>query len=109
MGIRLGTSRSKSSRDNQYKYPDNYPYNNHANQQRTHSSLHTNGYPYSNGGYGTHLIQTNQLGINTNHHPYNTNSNKTIYIANYDFNGTSTSGELSFVKGDQLEIIDRYT
>lgn len=107
MGIRFGSSRTKSSRDNQYKYPDNYQYNTHTNQQRTHSS-HTNGYPYPN-GYGTHLMHTNQYSINTNHHPYNTNSHKSIYIANYDFNGTSTSEELSFVKGDHLEILDRFT
>ncbi len=34
---------------------------------------------------------------------------KLIYVANYDFNGTSTTGELSFIKGDRLEVLDRYT
>jgi hypothetical protein len=30
-------------------------------------------------------------------------------VANYDFNGTSSTGELSFRKGDRLEILDRYS
>lgn len=34
---------------------------------------------------------------------------KLIYVANYDFNGTSSTGELSFRKNDQLEILDRYS
>lgn len=34
---------------------------------------------------------------------------KLIYVANYDFNGNASSGELSFVKGDRLEILDRFT
>lgn len=34
---------------------------------------------------------------------------KLIYVANYDFNGTSSTGELSFRKNDRLEILDRYS
>lgn len=34
---------------------------------------------------------------------------KLIYVANYDFNGTSSANELSFRKGDRLEILDRYS
>jgi hypothetical protein len=34
---------------------------------------------------------------------------KLIYVANYDFNGTSATGELSFRKNDRLEILDRYS
>ena len=40
---------------------------------------------------------------------YLVRSDKSIYVANYDFNGTAKTGELSFEKGDRLEIIDRFT
>jgi hypothetical protein len=132
MGNRSGSSRSKS-RDNKYKYPDNYQ-NNIPTNKNSGSSGHINqrpyssqpnghsqhpGHPYSN-GYGQHNeghlisnIQAQYPITPTHHHQTNTNpkshSNKIIYVANYDFNGTSTSGELSFVKGDRLEILDRYT
>lgn len=125
MGNRSGSSRSKS-RDSKYKYPENYPNNNlptnkHPsgyNNQRLYSSQ-PNGYSqqsYSN-GYGGHLITNTQAQypinqtyqhINTNTNP-KPNSNKILYVANYDFTGTATSGELSFIKGDRLEILDRYT
>jgi len=127
MGNRSGSLRSKS-RENKYKYPDNYQNNLPTNKggghnnQRLYSSQ-TNGYsqhPYSN-GYGQHneghLINNTQAPYPiTQAHPYqqnNTNTNpkpnKILYVANYDFTGTSTSGELSFVKGDRLEILDRFT
>jgi hypothetical protein len=119
MGNRLGGSRSKS-RDSKYKYPNNGTTNNGSNghtDPRLFSSQ-SNGYsqhPYSN-GYGQtnggHVISNTQYTINQTQQPQyntNTNSNKIIYVANYDFNGTSTTGELSFVKGDRLEILDRLT
>jgi hypothetical protein len=122
MGNRSGSSRSKS-RDNKYKYPDNYqnniPTNKNDLNQRPYSSQ-ANGYSqhpgqsYSN-TYGAHLIGNTQYTITQTHPSQHnntnpkSNSNKILYIANYDFNGTSTSGELSFVKGDRLEILDRYT
>ena len=34
---------------------------------------------------------------------------KSIYVANYPFNGTVATGELSFIKGDRLEVFDRQT
>jgi hypothetical protein len=125
MGNRSGSSRSKS-RENKYKYPDNYQNNLPTNKgvghnnQRLYSSQQ-NGYsqqPYSN-GYGQHneghLIGNTQaqypITQTHNYQQNNTNpkSNQILYVANYDFTGTSTSGELSFVKGDRLEILDRFT
>ena len=113
MGNRSGSTRSKS-RDNKYKYPENSQIQKNGNQQRPYSSQ-PNGYSYSN-GYGTQLTNNSQTQytINPVQQPQqqqhkNTNSNKVIYVANYDFTGTSSSGELSFVKGDRLEILDRYT
>jgi hypothetical protein len=120
MGNHFGSSRSKS-RENKYKYPDNYEHTNSTNRngvnQRVYSSQ-TNGYPQYSNGYGAQVInntQTQYPNTQTHHQQYNnntnpkSNSNKVIYVANYDFTGTSTSGELSFVKGDRLEILDRYT
>jgi hypothetical protein len=117
MGNRPGGSRSKS-RENKYKYPNNV---NNGNPDPRLFSSQSNGYsqsqhPYSN-GYGQinggHVIGNTQTpySINQTHHQHtiNPNSNKIIYVANYDFNGTSTTGELSFVKGDRLEILDRLT
>jgi len=121
MGNRSGSSRSKS-RENKYKYPDNYQNNQPTNKgvghnnQRLYSSQQ-NGYsqqPYSN-GYGQHneehLIGNTQAQypITQIHNYQQNNPNKILYVANYDFTGTSTSGELSFVKGDRLEILDRFT
>ncbi|CAF3803965.1 unnamed protein product [Rotaria sordida] len=37
------------------------------------------------------------------------NTNKLMYVANYDFNGTIATDELSFRKGDKLKIFDKYT
>ena len=37
------------------------------------------------------------------------NLDRPIYVANYPFNGTAETGELSFIKGDKLEIYDRQT
>lgn len=111
MGNRSGSTRSKS-RDNKYKYPDHYHQTNSANKngynQRIYSSQY-NGYsqtPYSNNYDGQ--MTTGQYPISTTNYN-NTHSNKVIYVANYDFTGTAASGELSFVKGDRLEILDRYT
>ena len=123
MGNRSGSSRSKS-RDNKYKYPNPYhhpnnPSNKNGYNQRIYSSQF-NGYsqpPYSN-GYDAQLMSNPsvQYPITSAHYSQqNTNtyskshSNKVIYVANYDFTGTAASGELSFVKGDRLEILDRYT
>lgn len=36
-------------------------------------------------------------------------SGRLIYIANYDFHASKDTGELSFKKGDRLEIYDRRT
>ncbi len=119
MGNHFVSSRSKS-RENKYKYPDNYEHTNSTSRngvnQRVYSSQ-TNGYthPQYSNGYGAQLINNTQNQYpttQTHHHPHNntnSNSNKVIYVANYDFTGTATSGELSFVKGDRLEILDRYT
>ncbi|UJR33268.1 hypothetical protein I4U23_020723 [Adineta vaga] len=137
MGNRSGSSRSKS-RESKYKYPDNYPnnvgthkHNGGSTNQRSYSSQ-INGYtqhpahPYQN-SYGVpsitntqsqYIPNQSQQQLQQHHHSNNNNNNNTnpksnpnkiIYVANYDFNGTSTTGELSFVKGDRLEILDRYT
>lgn len=123
MGNRSGSSRSKS-RDNKYKYPDPYHQNNPSNKngynQRIYSSQFNNGYSqpsYSNGYEPQYMSNPSaQYPIASAHYSQqNTNtyskslSNKVIYVANYDFTGTASSGELSFVKGDRLEILDRYT
>ena len=137
MGNRSGTSRSKA-RENKYKYPDTYPHNS-AIQKQVSGSTNSRSYPsqingysqrsaqqYPNGyvGHSTIANMPSQYVTNTNttpqqyqqhnhSHHMNTNpksnGNKIIYVANYDFNGSSTTGELSFVKGDKLEILDRYT
>ena len=118
MGNRSGSTRSKS-RDNKYKYPDHYHQSNPSNKngynQRIYSSQ-VNGYsqtPYPN-NYETQMMNHSaaQYPISSTH--YNStqsksHSNKVIYVANYDFTGTAASGELTFVKGDRLEILDRYT
>lgn len=135
MGNRSGTSRSKA-RENKYKYPDTYPHNS-AIQKHAAGSTNPRPYPSQINGYSQHSAQQYQNGYgghstianvasqyvtnstpqqypqhNHSHH-MNTNpksnGNKMIYVANYDFNGSSTTGELSFVKGDKLEILDRYT
>jgi hypothetical protein len=125
MGNRSGSSRSKS-RENKYKYQENYQNNIPTNKgiHRAYSSPQ-NGYSqhsYSNGygqHNGSHLIGNTQSQYpvtQTHHYQHNntntnpkSNSNKILYVANYDFTGTSASGELSFIKGDRLEILDRYT
>ncbi|CAF1640983.1 unnamed protein product, partial [Adineta ricciae] len=135
MGNRSGTSRSKA-RENKYKYPDTYPPNS-AIQKQVAGSTNPRSYPSQINGYSQHSAQQYHNGYvghstvangpiqyvtnstpqqyqqhNHSHH-MNTNpksnGNKIIYVANYDFNGSSTTGELSFVKGDKLEILDRYT
>ncbi|CAF4603011.1 unnamed protein product, partial [Rotaria sp. Silwood2] len=132
MGNRSASSRQKT-RNNNYKYQNNY-YNNGVtskgadgyNNQRTYSSpvngysqqnnqLFSNNYGQQNGAYLMSNTQTQYTMPSTQHYNNNnntnpkSNSNKLMYVANYDFNGTSTSGELSFVKGDRLEILDKYT
>ncbi|CAF0898766.1 unnamed protein product [Adineta steineri] len=131
MGNRPGSSRP-TKRENKYKHSEN-GHNNTGKNDRNVAPANqllyasqTNGYPqhpshlYPN-GYGGHSMNNPQAQYLTtqahpHHHPtpnMNTNpkitSNKLIYVANYDFNGTLTTGELSFVKGDILEVIDKYT
>ena len=62
-------------------------------QQPQYQHQHSNGY------------STSQSALNSS----KTNASKVIYVANYDFNGTLSTGELSFHKGDRLEILDRYS
>ncbi|CAF4769472.1 unnamed protein product, partial [Rotaria sp. Silwood1] len=91
------------------------------NQQQ--NRLYSNNYGQQNGGYLMSNTQNQYTMPSIQHHTNNnnnnnnintninskSNSNKLIYVANYDFNGTSTAGELSFFKGDRLEILDKYT
>jgi hypothetical protein len=113
MGNKSGGSRRKA-RDNAYVYSENR--RDDYSTQKSGGSISRRPYQaatasftqqqqqqqHSN-GYGAHSIS--QPNLNSN----KTTASKLIYIANYDFNGTSSTGELSFHKGDRLEILDRYS
>ena len=107
MGNRNAGARRKA-RDSAYTYSDHRREDFAANKnggsisRRQPQAQLTDYYPHSNGHAGSTMSQTT---ISS----YKTNSNKIIYVANYDFNGTSSTGELSFRKGDRLEILDRYS
>ncbi|CAF3892262.1 unnamed protein product [Rotaria magnacalcarata] len=132
MGNRHGGSRLKA-RDNKYKYPHNnysngvtikgangnnseQPYSAQANGYNQHPNyLYGQSYGQQHLGHlmdnlqmqnTTHPIQYQQKNKAMNGNNY---LNKAIYVANYDFNGNAQTGELSFVKGDQLKILDRTT
>ena len=54
-------------------------------------------------------IRVNDSELPTNSEEKIFNLGRPIYVANYPFNGTAETGELSFIKGDRLEIYDRQT
>ncbi|CAF3576236.1 unnamed protein product [Rotaria socialis] len=105
MGNRNGSSRRKQ-RDGTYTYSKN---------RRDDSSKNGNGGGIINrrpnqSQTPIHQDEHGEMLVNRTPDNYNiNNSNKLIYIANYDFNGTSSTGELSFRKGDRLEIVDKYS
>ncbi len=101
MGNRHGNSRRKA-RENTYNYSDNRRDDYSIHKNGTNGSLNRRQYPSTSlTNYSQHSNGYGQSNIIT--------TNKLIYVANYDFNGTASTGELSFHKGDRLEILDRYS
>ena len=120
MGNRNASGRRKT-RASAYTYSHNNP--DDYSSQKNGGSINRRAYQSSINSFqahppnpqsgGSHPHQTNGYGVNqsgqTNVSSTKANANKLIYIANYDFNGTAATGELSFQKGDRLEILDRYS
>lgn len=101
-GENYSTQKSGGGSINRRGY--NTPINSfHTHPQHVYHPTQHNTYPSHTNGYG---ITTNSQTNTVSSKP---NPSKLIYVANYDFNGTAATGELSFHKGDRLEIIDRYS
>ena len=132
MGNRNGGSRRKGGRESAYTYSENRRDDYSTQKNNTGGSINRRPYQTPNHNYQhqhssqpptpyqsqqqqqqqQQYQQQHSNGYSTSQSALNsskTNPNKLIYVANYDFNGTVSTGELSFHKGDRLEILDRYS
>lgn len=130
MGNRNGSARRKGARESAYSYSETRR-DDYAGQKSNPGSINRRAYPNVNSTYQQQQSSQSQYQQQQQHHPHphsyqhqhsngysgnqsvsstgKNNASKVIYIANYDFNGTTSTGELSFRKDDRLEILDRYS